>query len=171
MYRSMLDNPPRQFGAAENSPLPPLSYAGSHDTSSHFCNLPRCTGNSNKRSSGFPSDAVPLKTSNDWYVPFRYAFPTCPRVSFATPLPSNSAENTTQPIEIITTPCPDTSQNPQLVSPIMQTPNPVISFNFINNIPMLFESSPHLWFKVVDAIFDENKVFSESSRFRLTVLS
>ena len=35
---------------------------------------------------------------------------------------------------------------------------------------MFFESSPDLWFKVVDAIFDENKVFSESSRFRLTVL-
>ena len=41
---------------------------------------------------------------------------------------------------------------------------------FINNIPMFFESSPDLWFKVVDAIFDENKVFSESSRFRFTVL-
>ena len=35
---------------------------------------------------------------------------------------------------------------------------------------MFFKSSPDLWFKVVDAIFDENKVFSESSRFRLTVL-
>ena len=66
----------------------------------------------------------------------------------------------------MSSPCPDTSQNPQLVSPIMQTPNPVMSYNFINNIPMLFESSPDLGFKVVDAIFDENKVFSESSRFR-----
>ena len=35
---------------------------------------------------------------------------------------------------------------------------------------MFFESSPDLWFKVVDAIFDKNNVFSESSRFRLTVL-
>ena len=35
---------------------------------------------------------------------------------------------------------------------------------------MFFESFPNLWFKVVDATFEENKVFSESSRFRLTVL-
>ena len=91
------------------------------------------------RSSGFPSDTVPLKTLNDWHVPFRYAFLICPRVSFATPLPSNSAENTTQPIEIMSTSRPDTSQNPQLVSPIMQNPNPVMSYNFINNIPMFFD--------------------------------
>ena len=36
-----------------------------------------------------------------------------------------------------------------------------MSYNFINNIPMFFESFPDLWFKVVDATFDENKVFSE----------
>ena len=165
----MLDNPLRQHGRAENSPSPLSSFSGSPNTSSQFYDLPRRTGNSNIRSSGFPSDTVPLKTSNDWHVPFHYVFPTCPRVSFATPL-SNSAENTTQPIEIMSTPCPDISQNPQLVSQIMQTPNPVMSYNFITNIPMFFESSPDLWFKVVDAIFDENKVFSESSRFRLTVL-
>ena len=169
MYRSMLDNPPCQHGRVENLPLPLLSFSGSPNTSSQFYYLPRRTVNSNIRSSSFPSDTVSLKTSNDWHVPFRYAFPTCPRVSFATPL-SNSAENTTQPIEIMSTPGPDISQNPLLVSPIMQTPNPVMSFNFINSIPMFFESSPDLWFKVVDAIFDENKVFSESSRFRLTVL-
>ena len=70
----------------------------------------------------------------------------------------------------MSTPCPDISRNPQFVSPLKQTADPVMSYNFINNIPMFFESSPDLWFKVVDAIFDENKVFSESSRFRLTVL-
>ena len=142
MYRSMLDNPPRQHGRAENSPSLPSSFAGSPNTSSQFYDLPRRTGNSNIRSSGFPSDTVALKTSNDWHVPFCYACPTCPRVSFTTHLPSNSAENTTQPIEIMLTRCPNTSQNPQLVSPIMQTPNPVMSYNFINNIPMFFESSP-----------------------------
>ena len=130
LYRSVWDNPPLQHGCTKNLPLP-LSFAGSPNTSLQFYDLPRRTGNSNIRSSGFPSDTVPLKTSNDWHVPFRYAFPTCPRVSFATPLPSNSAENTTQPIENMSTPCPDASQNPQLVSPIMQTPNPVMSFNFI----------------------------------------
>ena len=136
---------------------------------SQFYDLPRCTGNSNIRSSGFPSDTVPLKTSNDWHVPFRYAFPTCPRVSFATPL-SSSTGNTTQPIEIMSTPYPDISQNSQFVSPLKQTADPVMSYNFINNILMFFESYSDLWFKVVDAIFDENKVFSESFRFRLTVL-
>ena len=43
----------------------------------------------------------------------------------------------------------------------MQTPNPVMSYNFINNIPMIFESSPALWFKVLDATFDENKIFQK----------
>ena len=35
---------------------------------------------------------------------------------------------------------------------------------------MFFESSPDLWFKVVDATFNETKIFSESSHFTLTVL-
>ena len=73
----MLYNPPRQHGRAENSSSPLLSFSGSPNTSSQFYDLPRRTGNSNIRSSGFPSDTVPLKTSNDWHVPFRYAFPTC----------------------------------------------------------------------------------------------
>ena len=96
MYRSMLDNPPHQHGRTENLPSPLLSFAGSPNTSSQFYDLPRHTGNSNIRSSsGFPSDTVPLKTLNDWHVPFHCAFPTCPHVSFATPLPSNLAKNTT----------------------------------------------------------------------------
>ena len=32
-----------------------------------------------------------------------------------------------------------------------------MSYNFSYNIPMFFESSPNLWFKVVDVPFDENK--------------
>ena len=35
---------------------------------------------------------------------------------------------------------------------------------------MFFKSSPDIWLKVVDATFDENQVFSESFRFRFTVL-
>ena len=62
-----------------------------------------------------------------------------------------------------------TSQNPQFVSLFKQTLNPVTSYSFIDNISMFFESSHDLWFEVVDATFDENKVFLESSRFRLTV--
>ena len=88
MCRSMLNNPPRQHGRTENSPSPLLSFSGSPNTSSQFCDLPSRTGNSNIRSSGFPSDTVPLKTSNDWHFRFLYAFPTCLRVSFATLLPS-----------------------------------------------------------------------------------
>ena len=65
---------------------------------------------------------------------------------------------------------PDTSQNQQIVSPFNPTPYPVMSCNFINNISMFFESSPYLWFKVVDATFDENQVLSQSFRFRLNVL-
>ena len=141
----MLDNLPRQHGRAENLPSPLLSFAGSPNTLLQFCDLPRRTCNSNIRSSGFSSDIVPLKTSNDRHVPFCYAFPTCPRVSFVTSLSSNSVENTMQPIEIMSTPCPDASQNPQFVSPFKQTPNPVMSYNFINSIPMFFESSPDLW--------------------------
>ena len=153
--------------------MPPLGDGPVQDPLIHhhsFMIYQTYKGNSNIRFSGFPSDTIPKKPSNDWHVPFCYAFQTCPRVSFATPLPSISAENTMRPIEFTSTPCPDTSQNPQFVSPFKQTPHPVMSYNFINNIPMFFESSPDLWFKVVDAILDENKVFSESSHFRLTVL-
>ena len=70
----MLDNPPGQHGRAENPPSSLLSFASLPNTSSQFNDQPRRTGNSDIRSSGFPSDTVPLKTSNDCHVPFRYDF-------------------------------------------------------------------------------------------------
>ena len=96
MDRRVVDNPILQHSHIENSPSPPVSFAGSPNTSSQFYDLSRRTGNSNIRSSGFPSDTVPVETSNDWNVLFRFAFPICPRVSFATTLPSNSTVNTAQ---------------------------------------------------------------------------
>ena len=61
---------------------------------------------------------------------------------------------------------PKTSPNQEFVSPFMQTSWPVMLYNIINNIPVFFKSSPHLWFKVVEATFDENQAFTRSSRFR-----
>ena len=101
----MVDNPTRQHSRIENSPSPPLSFAGFPNTLLQFYDPPRRTGNNNIRLSGFLSDTIPLKTSNDWHVPFRYAFLTCPRVSFVIFLPSNSAENTMQLIKFTSTPC------------------------------------------------------------------
>ena len=104
--------------------------------------------------------------SGNMHIPLSASQPTSASVRFSTPLPGYESEQTTRNNNFQVN-FDDSTDFHSLPRNITTTfPSPIV----LNNIPMFSEETPELWFKVLEAAFDEGQLFDSLSRFRYALV-
>ena len=132
-------------------------------------------------------------TSNKRYVPLKDSIPSCSRVYLSTPLSNSYINRYEQPQSATATEraqpqsateCQTNSHlcqsnlttskcNSEVSKSHLDPSGGLTSFQgianssiLLNSVPTFSQESPELWFKVLEASFEEQKIFSELTRFR-----
>ena len=140
---------------------------------------------STNHTSTYSCSTLTTGTSNKRYVPLKDSIPSCSRLYLSTPL-SNSYINKCEQPQSAT--CQTNSHlcqsnlttnkyNSEVSKSRLDPSGGLTSFQgfanssiLLNSVPMFFQESPELWFKVLEASFEEQKIFSEITRFRCTLI-
>ena len=143
-----------------------------------FLSLPHTTYSSNNLVSNSFSAGTSKAESNRHIIPLSESLPTCPKVCLSTPLPISSIDKRQLPEKSIKWNDPGSSfrcnsgygaddEFRTNVSPFQSLAHTGM---LLNNVPMFSEESSELWFKVLEAAFDEQQIFSELTRFRIALV-
>ena len=153
-------------------PLAPVQYpslpflSSTNNTSTYSCSI-LTTGTSNKR-----------------YVPLKDSISSRPRVYLSTPLSNSYIQRHEQPLsatcQTSSHPCQSNLATGRYNSKISKShldhSGVLTSFQgfanssiLLNAVPTFSQETTELWFKVLEVSFEEQKVFSELTRFRCTL--
>ena len=147
---------------------PPLPFLSSTNNTSTYSYSTLTTGTSNKR-----------------YMSLKDSIPSSPRVYLSTPLSSSYIHRYEQPqsetCQTNSHPCQfnltTSKYNLEISKSHLDSSGGLTSFQgfanssiLLNSVPTFSQETPELWFKVLEASFEEQKIFSELTRFRCTLI-
>ena len=140
---------------------------------------------STNHTSTYSCSTLTTGTSNKRYVPLKDSTPSCSRVYLSTPLSNSYINRYEQPqsatCQTNSHPCQSnlttSKYNSEVPKSHLDPSGGLTSFQgfanssiLLNSVPTFSQESPELWFKVLEASFEEQKIFSEITHFRCTLI-
>ena len=140
---------------------------------------------STNHTSTYSCSTLTTGTSSKRYVPLKDSTPSCSRVYLSTPLSNSYINRYEQPqsaaCQTNSHPCQSnlttSKYNSEVPKSHLDPSGGLTSFQgfancniLLNSVPTFSQESPELWFKVLEASFEEQKIFKEITRFRCTLI-
>ena len=137
---------------------------------------------STNKTSTYSCSTLTTGTTNKRYVSLKDSIPSCSRVYLSTPLSNSHINRYEQPqsatcqtnSHLCQSNLTTSKYNSEVSKSLLDPSGELTSFQgfanssiLLNSVPTFTQESPQLWFKVLEASFEEQKLFSEITLIKL----